>query len=103
MKHRLLKYILCCVALIAANKTWAYNNPYVDDKLLHFGFFLSVDMLSYHVQENDSLTQMGMPHYDGNIYHPRTMSVGPGLCSSIRSLSLKHSNCTPPPTMTYGR
>jgi hypothetical protein len=104
MKHRLLKYILCCVALIAANKTWAYNNPYVDDKLLHFGFFLSVDMLSYHVQENDSLTQMGMPHFDGNIYHPRTMSVGPGFSVGfITDLRLsQHLNLRFTPSLSFG-
>jgi hypothetical protein len=104
MRNRLIKYFICCIALIAANKAWAYNNPYVDDKLLHFGFFLSVDMLSYHVQENDSLTQMGMPHFDGNIYHPRTMSVGPGFSVGfITDLRLtKHLNLRFTPSLSFG-
>ena len=61
-------------------------------------------MLSYHVQENDSLTQMGMPHYDGNIYHPRTMSVGPGFSVGfITELRLtKHLNLRFTPSLSFG-
>ena len=33
----------------------AQHNPYVDDKLIHFGFSLGVDFLSYGVEEADTL------------------------------------------------
>ena len=36
----------------------AQNNPYIDDKLFHLGFFIGVDMLSYHIEENDAAKQM---------------------------------------------
>ena len=59
MKHHSLIYCLLTIVLawgsIATN---AQNNPYVDDKLLHFGFFLEPDELSTPVEENDSVTQL---------------------------------------------
>ena len=79
MKKRLQLIGVLFVLLMAAMPLKAQNNPYVDDKLIHFGFYMGVDMLSYHIQENDSLTQLGMPGANGNVYHPRTMSVGAGF------------------------
>ena len=103
MKNRLIKCI-CCILLLVVGKAYAQNNPYVDDKLFHFGFSLGVDMLSYHIQENDSLTQMGMPHFDGNVYHPRTMSVGPGFSVGfITDLRLtEHLNLRFTPSLSFG-
>ena len=49
---------ICFVLAAVASPLMAQNNPYVDDKLLHFGFSLGVDMLSYSVEEADSLLQM---------------------------------------------
>ena len=104
MRNRLVKYALCCIALLAVGKTYAQNNPYVDDKLIHFGFFLGVDMLSYRIQENDSLTQLGMPYSDGHVYHPRTMAVGPGFeVGFITDLRLtKHLNLRFTPSLSFG-
>ena len=79
MKKRLQLIGVLFVLLMAVMPLRAQNNPYVDDKLIHFGFYMGVDMLSYHIQENDSLTQLGMPSANGNVYHPRTMSVGAGF------------------------
>lgn len=82
----IFKYILCGVMWLAIGQAHAQNNPYIDDKLLHFGFFIGVDMLSYHIQENDEATQKELaatldklPDNDGKVYHPRTMAVGPGF------------------------
>ena len=58
MKKRLQLIGVLFVLLMAAMPLRAQNNPYVDDKLIHFGFYMGVDMLSYHIQENDSLTQL---------------------------------------------
>lgn len=104
MRNRLLKYLICCILLLAVGKTYAQNNPYVDDKLLHFGFFLGVDMLSYLVEENDSITQLGMPHSDGHVYHPRAMAVGPGFSVGfITDLRLtKHLNLRFTPSLSFG-
>ena len=82
----IFKYILCGVMWLAIGQAQAQNNPYIDDKLLHFGFFIGVDMLSYHIQENDEATQKllattldNLPDNDDKVYHPRTMAVGPGF------------------------
>ena len=104
MRNRLIKCIVYSLLLLVVGKSYAQNNPYVDDKLIHFGFFLGVDMISYHIQENDSLTQMGMPNFDGNVYHPRTMSVGPGFSVGfIADLRLsKHLNLRFTPSLSFG-
>lgn len=82
----IFKYILCGVMWLAIGQAQAQNNPYVDDKLVHFGFFLGLDMLSYNIQENDSLTQAELlqtlddkPDNDTDIYHPRASAIGAGF------------------------
>lgn len=81
----IFKYILCGVMWLAIGQAQAQNNPYVDDKLVHFGFFLGLDMLSYNIQENDSLTQAELlqtddqPNNDTDIYHPRVSAIGVGF------------------------
>ena len=75
----ILKYILCGVITLALGQAHAQNNPYIDDKLVHFGFFLGLDMLSYNIEENDAVTQLSMPGADTIPYFPRAMSVGPGF------------------------
>ena len=102
--RKILKYILCGVMWLAIGQAHAQNNPYVDDKLVHFGFFLGVDMLSYHIQENDSATQLNMPWSDGHVYHPRTMAVGPGFqVGFITDLRLtKHLNLRFTPSLRFG-
>ena len=80
MNKKLLTFSILAILLCGNIRTsMAQNNPYVDDKLLHFGFFVGVDLLSYHIQENDDPTQMGLPGFDGHVYHPRTMAIGPGF------------------------
>lgn len=89
--NRLLKHILSLllfVLMIFPIK--AQNNPYVDDKLIHFGFSLGVDFLSYNVTEADSATQIsrhkekcelagkGNCQYD-TIYHLRASAPGYGF------------------------
>lgn len=104
MKDRLIKCVVCCILLFATCKTYAQNNPYVDDKLLHFGFFLGVDMLSYNIQENDAETQASMLKYDGNVYYPRTMSVGAGFdVGFITDLRLnRYLNLRFTPSLSFG-
>ena len=78
---------------LALGQAHAQNNPYIDDKLVHFGFFLGLDMLSYNIEENDAVTQLSMPGADTN--------ASKGWCNITASFLLrKHSNSTPPPTST---
>lgn len=70
MTKKLLTLSILMVLILCGNiqTSTAQNNPYIDDKLLHFGFFLGFDMLSYHIEESS-----------GAAYHPRVMSIGPGF------------------------
>jgi hypothetical protein len=68
MKNKTLLFILCCTALLYTSKIQAQLSPYVDDKLLHFGFSLSVDILSYNIEA-----------VEGTPYQPRALALGPGF------------------------
>lgn len=48
------------------------NNPYYDDKLFHYGFFLGMNFMGYGVTE--SLQPIG-----GEIYHARVSTITPGF------------------------
>ena len=50
----------------------AQNNPYVDDKLLHFGFSLGLNFMSFGVTETEE-------PIDGEIYYARVSSLMPGF------------------------
>lgn len=66
----------CFALLVVTMPLKAQNNPYVDDKLFHFGFSLGVDFLSYGVEEADSLLQLDT---HGTVYHARTSAPGIGF------------------------
>ena len=76
MDSKLLKYGLCLLLLIGGRVAVAQNNPYVDEKPLHFGFSLGMDFLSYGVEEADSLLQE-IRH--GSVYHARSSNMGVGF------------------------
>lgn len=80
----------------------AQHNPYVDDKLLHFGFSLGVDFLSYGVEETDSLLQV--ENNMGTVYHARTTAPGVGFSVGfIADLRLtRHLNLRFCPGMHFG-
>ena len=79
----------------------AQHNPYVDDKLIQFGFSLGVDFLSYGVEEADSLLQMDKM---GTMYHARTTAPGVGFSVGfIADLRLaRHLNLRFCPGMHFG-
>lgn len=92
----------------------AQNNPYVDDKLIHFGFSLGVDFLSYNVTEADAETQIKRHQknckledinncsYD-TIYHLRASNPGWGIAVGfITDLRLtRHLNLRFCPTLHF--
>ena len=71
---RLISSLISLVLLlIVAQPAKAQNNPYVDDKRLHFGFSLGMDFLSYGVEEVCDSLQL---QQHGTIYHARTSNLG---------------------------
>lgn len=96
-------FLTSCVAFLMALITplKAQHNPYVDDKLIHFGFSLGVDFLSYSVEGADSLMQMDK--YQA-VYHARTTAPGVGFSVGfIADLRLaRHLNLRFCPGMHFG-
>ena len=78
--NKLLRLVLSPLSLvlllIVAQPAKAQNNPYADDKRLHFGFSLGMDFLSYGVEEASDSLQL-VQH--GTIYHARTSNMGMGF------------------------
>lgn len=100
-KHIFL--ILSVVLLNMVAPSNAQQRVVSDDKLLHFGFSLGVDFLSYNVEEKDDQTQMD--HFgSGVVYHARTMSPGVGFSVGfISDLRLtKHLSLRFCPGMHFG-
>lgn len=93
--------MLSIVLLLHALPMQAQHNPYVDDKLFHFGFSLGVDFLSYGVEEADSLLQIDR---HGTVYHARTSAPGVGFSVGfIADLRLsRHLNLRLCPGMHFG-
>ena len=99
-KHIFLTFsVAFLMALITPLK--AQHNPYVDDKLIHFGFSVGVDFLSYSVEGADSLMQMDK--YQA-VYHARTTAPGVGFSVGfIADLRLaRHLNLCFCPGMHFG-
>ena len=69
MTKRLLTILF--TALLAFNAT-AQNNPYVDDKLVHFGFSLGLNLMTFGVTDSE------VP-IEGEVYHARVSSLMPGF------------------------
>lgn len=74
------------------------NNPYVDDKLIHFGFSLGMNIMSYGVTETQDTI-------DGEVYHARVSSVLPGFSVGfIMDLRLsRHLNLRFCPGLHFGQ
>ena len=47
MRNKLIKSIAFVLLLITTGKAYAQNNPYVDDRIVHYGWFLGGEVLSY--------------------------------------------------------
>lgn len=74
------------------------NNPYVDDKLVHFGFSLSMNFMGFGVTDsNDTI--------NGEVYHARVSSLTPGFSVGfITDLRLtRHLNFRFTPTLHFGQ
>ena len=74
------------------------HNPYVDDKIVHFGFSLGVNMMSYLVQDSQDMI-------DGELYHARVSSLMPGFSVGfITDLRMtRHLNLRFCPALHFGQ
>ena len=68
-KHLILLLVVSAAVSIPAK---AQNNPYVDDKLIHFGFSLGLNFMSFGVTETEE-------PIGGEIYYARVSNLMPGF------------------------
>lgn len=80
MRKYILGILLGLCMTISAQR--AMNRPYIDDKIVHFGFSLGMNFMSYGVSES-GIPVSGLGISDGNfeneILHARVSSVFPGF------------------------
>ncbi|MCQ2310895.1 MAG: PorT family protein [Paludibacteraceae bacterium] len=95
MKKQLV--ILCLLAVSVLSRA-QMNNPYVDDKIVHFGFSLGTSFLAYGVTDSEI-------NIDGETYHARTSSVMPGFTVGfIADVRLsRHLNLRFLPNLNFGQ
>lgn len=60
------------ILLLGTTMVYAQNNPYVDDKVVHFGFSLGLNFMSFDVDES-------LDTINGEIYHARVSDLLPGF------------------------
>lgn len=65
-------FVILLIALSSLSAKAQMNNPYVDDKIVHFGFSLGMNFMSYGVQESEEVI-------NGEVYHARVSSMMPGF------------------------
>lgn len=100
LKRRLLNILLLlviAVPLFAQGKqTTGMNNPYYDDKRVHLGFALGVNLMSYVVTESLILQE-------GEIFHARVSNMLPGFSVGfITDVRLaKYLNLRVTPTLQF--
>ncbi len=74
------------------------NRPYIDDKLVHFGFSLGINFMDYVTPESGDTI-------NGNVYHVRQSSLIPGFSVGfITDVRLtRHLNLRCTPTLHFGQ
>ena len=92
----MLQAIVCSLCA-QGRRTTGMNNPYYDEKRIHFGFSLGVNMMSYIVTES-------LVPQDGEMYHARVSSLLPGFAVGfITDVRLaKHLNLRFTPELHFG-
>lgn len=77
MKSKLLLIVsLCCALGVRAQV--GQNRPYVDDKLIHFGFQLGMNFSTFHVTDSEEPIVNPITG-ETEIYHARVSSILPGF------------------------
>jgi len=91
-------WIISCLILSSLCAKAQMHNPYIDDKIVHFGFSLGVNFMAYGVTDSE------IP-IDGLTYHARTSSMLPGFSVGfITDLRLcRHLNLRFIPNLNFGQ
>ncbi len=94
---KLLLIVLCLASSLNVLHAQMHN-PYVDDKRVHFGFSLGVNMMSYGVTDSQDTI-------NGEVYHARVSNLMPGFSVGfITDLRLtRHLNLRFCPALHFGQ
>ncbi|MCQ2348327.1 MAG: PorT family protein [Paludibacteraceae bacterium] len=92
------QFVILCLLAVSGLLRAQMNNPYVDDKIVHFGFSLGVNFMAYGVTDTEQ-------EINGEIYHARTSSMLPGFAVGfITDVRLsRHLNLRFLPTLNFGQ
>ncbi len=95
MKKQLIIALLLLVSLFAKGQM---NNPYIDDKIVHFGFSLGMNFMAYGVTDSEE-------EINGQLYHARVSTVLPGFSVGfITDVRLsRHLNLRFLPNLNFGQ
>jgi hypothetical protein len=77
-KQLIVLFALCALLFVPARAQEAMNNPYVDDKLFHFGFQIGMNFASFGVTDSEQPILNTLTG-ETEIYHARVSSVMPGF------------------------
>ncbi len=91
---KLVTILTCCLLTVVSV---AQNRPYIDDKLIHFGFSLGMNFM-------DFATPPSLDTINGDIYHARVSSMLPGFSVGfITDVRLsRHLNLRFTPQLHFG-
>jgi len=91
-------WIILCLLVVNIPLMAQMNNPYVDDKVVHFGFSLGVNFMAFGVTDSNE-------PINGEIYHARTSSMLPGFSVGfITDVRLsRHLNLRFLPNLNFGQ
>lgn len=78
IKKHILTLALLAAVMVPVHAQQAQNRPYVDDKLIHFGFQLGVNFASYGVTDSELEIENPITHQP-EIFHSRVSSILPGF------------------------
>lgn len=99
--------MLSVASVLSVNAQRAMNRPYVDDKLIHFGFSLGMNFMSYSVTPSElpvsGLTPSSGP-FTNEVLIPRVSGLFPGFSVGfVTDLRLsKHLNLRFTPELHFG-
>lgn len=94
MKRRVLYIIICLLPMTAMGQRYngGQNNPYVDEKRVHFGFSLGMNLMSFGVTDSEE-------EINGEVYHARVSNLMPGFSvgfiTDVRLSRHLNLRCTP--------
>lgn len=102
MQKKICRRLSVVLLMVVTLPLQAQNNSLVDEKLVHFGFSLSADFLSYGVIEAPDSVQI---ERNGTVYHVRTTTPGAGFSAGfIADLRLtRYLNLRFCPAIRYGQ